>query len=57
MDCVDVRLLLSPLGSLSGRIPWGNTGRSTVSAFTPMPIPADLRDVLPPTIVKLPDPL
>ncbi len=52
-----VRLVLAPLGSLSGRIPWGNTGRSTVSAFTPMPIPADLRDVLPPTIVKLPDPL
>jgi hypothetical protein len=49
-----VRLALAPLGALSGRIPWGNTGRSTVSAFTPMPIPADLRDVLPPTTV---DPL
>lgn len=46
------RLALAPLGSLSGRIPWGNTGRSTVSPFTPMPIPADLRDVLPPTISK-----
>jgi hypothetical protein len=42
-----VRLALAPLGSLSSRIPWGNTGRSTVSAFMYMPIPADLRDVLP----------
>lgn len=42
-----VRLLLAPLGSLSGRIPWGNTGRSTVSAFETMPVPQDLRDVLP----------
>jgi hypothetical protein len=52
-----VRLALAPLGSLSGRIPWGNTGRSTVSAFTPMPIPADLRDVLPPTTVEPPSPV
>jgi hypothetical protein len=28
-------------------IPRGNTGRSTVNAFTVMPIPPDLRDVLP----------
>lgn len=40
------RLALAPLGSLTGRIPIGNTGRSNVSAFKPMPIPDDLRDAL-----------
>ncbi len=38
-----LRLALAPIGSLTGRIPVGNTGRSNVSAFQPMPIPADLR--------------
>ena len=38
-----VRLALAPLGALTGRIPIGNAGRSNVSAFTPMPIAADLR--------------
>ncbi len=38
-----VRLALAPLGSLTGRIPVGNTGRSNVSAFQPMPVPEDLR--------------
>ncbi|QZA78153.1 DUF3703 domain-containing protein [Deefgea tanakiae] len=28
-----------PTGSLIGRLPQGNTGRSNVNAFTPMPIP------------------
>jgi hypothetical protein len=42
-----LRLVLAPLGSLTGRIPRGNTGRSTANAFTVMPIPPDLRDVLP----------
>ena len=37
-----VRLALAPLGSLTGRFPLGNTGRSNVSAFQPMPVPADL---------------
>lgn len=41
-----VRLALAPLGSLTGRIPVGNTGRSNVSAFKPMPIPDDLRDAM-----------
>ena len=36
------RLALAPLGAMMGRIPRGNTGRSNVSAFRPMPIPADL---------------
>ena len=38
-----LRLALAPIGSLTGRLPVGNTGRSNVSAFQPMPIPADLR--------------
>lgn len=38
-----VRLALAPLGALTGRIPVGNTGRSNVSAFEPMPIPEDLK--------------
>lgn len=50
-----VRLLLAPLGSLSGRIPWGNTGRSRVSAFLEMPVPQDLRDVLPAAVSDLSD--
>ena len=37
-----VRLALAPLGALTGRIPVGNTGRSNVSAFLPMPIADDL---------------
>ena len=40
------RLALAPLGSLTGRIPVGNTGRSDVSAFKSLPIPEDLRDDL-----------
>jgi hypothetical protein len=41
-----VRLALAPLGALTGRIPIGNIGRATVSAFKPMPIPEDLRDAM-----------
>lgn len=41
-----IRLALAPLGSLTGRIPIGNTGRSSVSAFAPMPIPEDLKVVM-----------
>ncbi len=41
-----LRLALAPIGSLTGRIPVGNTGRSNVSAFEPMAIPADLRAVI-----------
>lgn len=41
-----VRMALAPFGSLTGRTPRGNTGRSTVSAFAEMPIPADLRDAV-----------
>lgn len=38
------RLLLVPIGNATGRLPVGNTGRANVSAFDPMPIPADLWD-------------
>ncbi|MBA4027262.1 MAG: hypothetical protein C0473_03375 [Cyanobacteria bacterium DS3.002] len=41
-----VRTILAPLGSLTGRLPVGNTGRSNVSAFAPMPIPPDLEEAL-----------
>ena len=41
-----IRIILAPLGSLTGRLPVGNTGRSNVSAFAPMPIPADLAESL-----------
>jgi Protein of unknown function (DUF3703) len=41
-----VRMALAPLGALTGRIPVGNTGRSNVSAFQPMPIPDDLRHAI-----------
>lgn len=41
-----LRLALAPLGNLTGRLPIGNTGRSTVSAFAAMDIPPDLRAIL-----------
>jgi Protein of unknown function (DUF3703) len=36
------RLLLVPLGHLLGRLPLGNNGRASVSAFEPMEVPPDL---------------
>lgn len=36
------RLALAPVGNLTGRLPFGNTGRANVSAFMPMDIPAEL---------------
>lgn len=36
------RLALVPLGSLTGRLPAGNSGRARVSAFKPMAVPPDL---------------
>lgn len=41
-----VRLALAPFGNLTGRLPIGNTGRSSVSAFAPMAIPPDLEAIL-----------
>lgn len=40
------RLLLAGPGSALNRAPLGNTGRSSVSAFAPMPIADDLRQKL-----------
>jgi hypothetical protein len=40
------RLVLAPLGNLTGRLPIGNTGRADVNAFAPMVIPEDLKVVL-----------
>lgn len=37
-----LRLALAPLGAIVRRVPVGNTGRSNVSAFRPLPIPHDL---------------
>src|SRR5689334_1162627 len=37
------RLLLSVPGSITGRAPSGNTGRSSVGIFATLPIPEELR--------------
>lgn len=42
------RLALAPVGNLTGRLPLGNTSRSSVSAFAPMTLPPDLRAILDP---------
>jgi hypothetical protein len=41
-----LRIVVAAPGSLSGRYPVGNTGRTAVGLMTPMPIPADLQKVL-----------
>lgn len=41
-----VRLAFGGIASATGRAPLGNTGRTDVGLFTPMPIPEDLRVVL-----------
>ena len=50
-----IRLALAPLGALTGRLPWGNTGRASVSAFRPMPVAEDLKAKLATAGVILPD--
>ncbi|NRF71188.1 DUF3703 domain-containing protein [Aquincola sp. S2] len=40
------RLLLVPLGHLSGRLPEGNPGTADVSAFAPRAVPAELAALL-----------
>ncbi len=37
-----VRLALAPLGHVTGRIPWGNSGRANISAFAPAPLAEDV---------------
>ena len=41
-----IQLALGPLGNLTGKLPWGNTGRSNVSAFKEMSYPKDLVSAL-----------
>ncbi len=41
-----LRLALVPLGHLSGRLPLGNPGRATVSAFEPLPVRPELGDLI-----------
>jgi hypothetical protein len=41
-----LRLALTPLGHLTGRLPVGNTGGSNVSAFASLPVPPDLQTLL-----------
>lgn len=41
-----LRLALVPLGHLSGRLPPGNPGRATVSAFASMPLRPELAELI-----------
>ncbi|MFE2287594.1 DUF3703 domain-containing protein [Streptomyces sp. NPDC059443] len=41
-----VRILVAGVGSASGRVPYGNTGRTSAGLFTRMPLPQDLRVLL-----------
>lgn len=40
------RIAVAAPGSIAGKYPVGNTGGADVSAFAPMPIPADLESLL-----------
>lgn len=42
------RILLAMPGSWIGRAPLGNTGGANVGIFTPMPVPAELQELLEP---------
>ena len=41
-----LRLLLVPLGHLTGRLPIGNPGRANVSAFKPLPVRPDIAEAI-----------
>jgi hypothetical protein len=41
-----VRIVVAGPGSATGRYPLGNTGRATVPATKPMPVPDDLAELL-----------
>jgi uncharacterized protein DUF3703 len=43
------RIVVAAPGSMTGKYPSGNTGGADVSPFAPMPIPDDLRPLLPST--------
>lgn len=44
------RIIVAAPGSITGKYPVGNTGGADVSPFAPMPIPDDLRPLLPNTV-------
>lgn len=44
------RTLVAAPGTWSGRYPLGNSGGADVSAFAPMTLPADLRQLLEPDL-------
>ena len=41
-----LRIVLVPLGHLSGRLPLGNPGRSKVGAFESLPVRPELADMI-----------
>jgi hypothetical protein len=41
-----LRLVLTPLGHLTGRLPAGNTGGSNISPFATLPVPPDVQRLL-----------
>ena len=41
-----VRIIVAAPGSIAGRYPEGNTGRTAAGLMTPMPVPEDLRVAL-----------
>lgn len=46
------RLALVPMDHSSVRLPLGNPGRSTVSAFTPLPVRLKLVDLIAPASIR-----
>jgi hypothetical protein len=40
------RLAIAPLGHVLGRLPIGNSGRSDISAFQPMPMRDDIAEII-----------
>ena len=46
------RVMVAAPGSKTGKYPVGNTGGANVSAFAPMPVPEDLRALLPDTVAQ-----
>lgn len=44
------RIVVAGPASMAGRYPVGNTGGADVSPFVPMPVPDDLRPLLPATV-------
>lgn len=40
------RFVIAPLGHVLGRLPIGNSGRSDISAFRPMPVRDDIAEII-----------